>query len=118
MPIILAGEAEAVEREDGIVDHLLFTLSVNAKPADIPNELTVDISALEIGDSIRVGDLTLPSGVTTDVDPEEAVVIASITQRRHRGRSRPRARKAKRAPRAAKASPRAPATASPAASEG
>ena len=80
VPIILTGEAEAVEREDGMVDHLLFTLSVNAKPADIPNELTVDISALEIGDSIRVSDLALPSGVTTDVDPEEAVAIASITR--------------------------------------
>ena len=80
VPIILTGEAEAVEREDGMVDHLLFTLSVNAKPADIPNELTVDISALEIGDSIRVGDVALPSGVTTDVDPEEAVAIASITR--------------------------------------
>jgi large subunit ribosomal protein L25 len=80
VPIILTGEAESVEREDGMVDHLLFTLSVNAKPADIPNELTVDISALEIGDSIRVSDLALPSGVTTDVDPEEAVAIASITR--------------------------------------
>ena len=80
VPIILTGEAEAVEREDGMVDHVLFTLSVNAKPADIPNEIIVDISALEIGDSIRVSDLALPSGVTTDVDPEEAVAVGSVTR--------------------------------------
>ena len=38
------------------------------------------ISGLTIGDAIRVGDLQLPSGVTTDVDPEEAVVIGQGPQ--------------------------------------
>jgi large subunit ribosomal protein L25 len=79
VPVVLEGEAEAVEREDGTIDHLLFTLTVNAKPADIPNDITVDISNMVLHDTIRVGDLTLPSGVTTDVDPEEAVVTAQIS---------------------------------------
>lgn len=80
VPIILTGEAELVNREGGMVDHSLFTLTVTAKPADIPNEITVDISGLEIGGSIRVSDLALPNGVTTDVDPEEAVAVAQITR--------------------------------------
>jgi large subunit ribosomal protein L25 len=79
VPIVLEGEAEEVHRNDGTVDHVLFHLTVHAKPGDIPNELTVDISALSIGDSIRVGDLKLPAGVSTDVDPEEAVVLAQIS---------------------------------------
>lgn len=79
VPVVLEGEAEEVEKQDGTVDHLLFTLTVNAKPADIPNEITVDISSMVLNDVIRVGDLSLPSGVTTDVDPEEAVVIAAIS---------------------------------------
>lgn len=76
--VVITGEAEKVERQDGTVDHLLFSLTVNAKPADIPNEITVDISDLDIGDAIRVGEITLPAGVTTDVDPEETVVHAHI----------------------------------------
>ena len=76
VPVVLTGEAEDVERNDGTVDHLLFALTVNAKPADIPNEIVVDISGLGFDAPIRVGDLTLPAGVTTDVDPEEAVVVA------------------------------------------
>jgi large subunit ribosomal protein L25 len=80
VPVLLTGEALAVERENGMVDHLLFTLSVSAKPADIPNELTVDISHLEVGDAIHVSDLALPSGVTTEVDPEETVAIATVTR--------------------------------------
>ncbi len=76
VPVVITGEAENVERNDGTVDHLLFSLTVNAKPADIPNEITVDISGLDFDAPIRVGDLTLPAGVSTDVDPEEAVVVA------------------------------------------
>ena len=74
VPIVIEGEADEVNREGGAVDHVLFALQVSAKPADIPNEIVVDISGLSMGDTIRVADLPLPSGVSTDVDPEEAVV--------------------------------------------
>jgi len=80
VPVHLIGEAEAVERADGIVEHTLFTLLVHAKPADIPNAIEVDISGLGIGDAIRVGDLKLPAGVTTDLDPEESVVAGASTR--------------------------------------
>jgi large subunit ribosomal protein L25 len=83
VPIVLEGEAKAVLSEGGTVDHLLYALSINAKPADIPNELTVDISDLEINGSIHVSDIKLPKGVSTDVDPEESVVTgtqAAITE--------------------------------------
>ncbi|MBX3312966.1 MAG: 50S ribosomal protein L25 [Actinobacteria bacterium] len=78
VPIVLEGEAKQVTDEGGTVDQVLFALSVNAKPADIPNELTVDISGLTLADPIRVSDLTLPAGVTTDVDPEEAIASGQI----------------------------------------
>ena len=63
-----------------MVDQNLFTLSVNAPPDRIPTELEVDISDLTVGDSIRVGDLALPVGVSTDMDPEEAVAVGTITR--------------------------------------
>ena len=76
VPVNMIGEAEAVDLEDGTVDHLLFHLTINAKPADIPNEIVVDISDLKIGDAIRVEDLVMPAGVTTDVDGDEVVITA------------------------------------------
>ena len=76
VPIVLDGEAKAVASAGGTVDQLLYALSINAKPADIPNEITVDVTDLEIGASILVGDLKLPAGVSTDVDAEESVVAA------------------------------------------
>ena len=74
VPIHLVGEAEAVNRADGLVEQQLFSLVVQATPGNIPNAIEVDISGLSIGEAIRVGDLTLPPGATTDVDPEDTVV--------------------------------------------
>lgn len=80
VPIHLVGEAEKVERADGLVEHTMFSLMVHAKPADIPAAIEVDISELGIGDAIRVSDLKLPAGVTTDTDPDESVVAGASTR--------------------------------------
>lgn len=80
VPIALTGEAVEVERGDGLVEQQLFSLTVHATPGRIPNAVEVDVSGLELGGTIRVGDLTLPDGVTTDVDPEAAVVLAALPQ--------------------------------------
>jgi large subunit ribosomal protein L25 len=74
--IALIGDALAVHRADGHVEQQLFAVTVKAKPADIPTGFDVDISELEIGDAIRVGDLKIPAGVTIDLDPEDVVVAA------------------------------------------
>src|SRR4051812_1256114 len=80
VPIVLVGEAEEVTRNDGVVDQVMFTLTIKAKPGSIPNELDADISALTIGGAIRVSDLSLPEGVETDVDPEEPIVTGQAAQ--------------------------------------
>jgi len=75
VPINLVGEATAVNQEGGIVEQQLFTLTIKAKPLEIPASLEADISGLIIGEAVRVADLKLPSGVETEVDPEDAVVV-------------------------------------------
>jgi large subunit ribosomal protein L25 len=81
VPIVLTGESETVEKTDGAtVEQQLHTLTIKSKPGSIPNEISVDISGLEVGSTIRVSDLTLPAGVETDVDPEETVVSVMIVQ--------------------------------------
>jgi large subunit ribosomal protein L25 len=80
VPILLIGEARAVEQEKGVIEQPLTALTVNAIPGRIPDSLEVDISSLTVGEGIRVSDLDLPSGVTTDVSPDEIVVIASLSR--------------------------------------
>jgi large subunit ribosomal protein L25 len=79
VPIILVGEAKEVERNRGVLEHTLQSLTIHARPGDIPNAIEVDITDLVIGDAVRVGDLNLPAGVTTDNDPEDPVVMAEAS---------------------------------------
>ena len=80
VPFVLVGEAREVTNNDGVVEQAMFSLTINATPSAIPAHLEIDISGLTIGDAIRVGDLQLPSGVSTDVDGEEAIVVAQGAQ--------------------------------------
>jgi large subunit ribosomal protein L25 len=80
VPVHLLGEAEKVQRADGLVEQQVFSLTVQATPANIPAAIEVDISGLDIGDVIRVGDLPLPSGVATELDPEEPVVAGQASR--------------------------------------
>jgi large subunit ribosomal protein L25 len=72
VPLHLTGDAEGVGM-GGILEQALFTLTIEALPRDIPNAIEGDITALNIGDQLRVGELTLPAGVVTHVDVEELV---------------------------------------------
>jgi large subunit ribosomal protein L25 len=80
VPIVLVGEATLVHRDDGHVDHQLFNIAVHAVPGRIPNVVEVDISQLTIGQTIRVAELGLPSGVSSEMDPEAPVVVGQAPQ--------------------------------------
>ena len=80
VPVIMVGDALEVTQANGMVDQNLFSLTVDAPPMSIPNELEVDISNLTVGDSVRVEDIGLPEGVTTETDPEETVAVGMITR--------------------------------------
>ena len=73
IPVHLLGEAEGV-RDGGLLEQLMFHLTVEAMPGNIPVALELDVSALNIGDQLRLADLPLPEGVTTEVDAETVVV--------------------------------------------
>ena len=80
VPITLVGEATRVHQDDGVVDQQLFNLTIQATPGRIPNAIEVDVTELAIGETIRVGDLSLPPGVGTEVDPETPVVVGQPPQ--------------------------------------
>ncbi len=80
IPLVMVGEAREVSAADGMVDQNMFSLTVNAPPDRIPTEIEVDISSLTVGDSVRVRDLNLPEGVTTEGDPEEPIAVGMITR--------------------------------------
>lgn len=76
VPINFVGTA-AGEVTGGVVMHALHELHVEVRPKDLPEHIDVDVSALEVGDSLSVADLVAPKGVTLLDDPE--TVVASVT---------------------------------------
>lgn len=80
VPLVAEGEATDLENDGGMIETLINTLAINAKPGSIPDQLTYDISSLAIGDTVTVADLTLPSGVSTDVEPDEVIASAQVSR--------------------------------------
>src|SRR5256885_2506184 len=71
------GEAPGV-KQGGVVDHHLRELHVECLPQDVPEHVEVDISGLDLGDTVHVSDLVAPKGVTILNSPDETV-LAVIT---------------------------------------
>lgn len=66
------GDAEGV-KSGGVLLHELREVTLEALPADLPEFLEVDVTALELGSSIHVSDIILPKGVSIIDDPEQTV---------------------------------------------
>lgn len=73
VPLHIVGRAAGVEL-GGILDHQLREIELECLPLAIPKELEVDVSNLELGDSLHVRDIPLPEGVTLKSDPNLSVV--------------------------------------------
>jgi len=79
-PLAAVGESPG-GKEGGIVQMLLHELEIECLPADIPDEIPVDVSGLGLGDSLAVRDLKVPAGVTVRTDPSLVVVTVLAPQK-------------------------------------
>ena len=79
IPVRLTGTPVGVLDEGGVLDQVLYELHVECLPGNIPDAAEVDISGLHVGESVRVGDVSMPN-VTILMDGDLA--IASVLQPR------------------------------------
>jgi large subunit ribosomal protein L25 len=70
VPLEPVGVANGVKNFGGLLEQSLRTLEVECLPRDLPDKITVDVSALNIGDSIHVRDIQLPPGVAAKTQPD------------------------------------------------
>ncbi len=80
VPIVLEGEARNVTMYDGMIDQSMYTMTVSVRPADAPEQIVVDVTDLELGETIKVSDISLPAGTESAMDPDETIAIALITR--------------------------------------
>jgi large subunit ribosomal protein L25 len=78
--ISLVGEA-AGAKEGGVLSQVTMEVHVEALPLEVPQQFELDVSELHIGESVRIGDLSIPEGVTVLDDAETVVATVTVPTR-------------------------------------
>ncbi|MFD2628056.1 50S ribosomal protein L25/general stress protein Ctc [Oceanobacillus kapialis] len=76
VPVRIDGEAKGA-KDGGVLQQPLYVLQVRAKPNNIPEEIVVDVSALQIGEGLTVGDL--PSASNYEILDEQETTVVTVT---------------------------------------
>lgn len=77
IPIVLLGTPTGVKNKGGVLDHQLRELEVFCLPGNIPEKVELDVSGLDIGDSIHVSDIQLDDvEILTELDRAVVAVLA------------------------------------------
>ena len=80
VPLHVVGESPGAE-EGGVLQQVAYEVQVESLPGDIPQELTIDVSNLGMGENLHLADVMLPEGATMISDPEEiAVTVTTPTE--------------------------------------
>jgi large subunit ribosomal protein L25 len=82
VPVETVGEAVGVKTGGGVLEHVLFKLKVRALPKDLPEFIQVDVSKLEIGQAVHIGDIQPPprTEILGDKHISVIAVAAPITE--------------------------------------
>jgi len=63
VPVETVGEAAGVKTGGGVLEHVLFKLKVRGLPKDLPEQIVIDVTSLELGRAIHIGEVQAPPGV-------------------------------------------------------
>ena len=73
VPVMLVGQSEGI-KAGGVLNQTLTEIEISCLPGDIPQNIDVDITNLNIGDSIRLENLSLPNNLTIIGDTDLLIV--------------------------------------------
>lgn len=77
VPFHLHGSAVGVRNQGGVLQQPFHDLHVRTIPSRIPEEITFDVSELEVGDQVLASQIELPEGVTLTLDPDTVLAVVS-----------------------------------------
>ena len=78
VPVETTGEAAGVKNSGGVLEHVLFKLKVRALPKDLPEQVMIDVTALELNKTIHIGEIKAPEGVEILGDKNIPVVSVAV----------------------------------------
>jgi large subunit ribosomal protein L25 len=77
VPVETIGEAAGVKTGGGVLEHVLFKITIRSLPKDLPEVITVDVSHLNIGQAIHLGEIQAPPGVEIIGDKKVSVIAVA-----------------------------------------
>jgi large subunit ribosomal protein L25 len=80
VPLHLVGEPVGVKNGGGLLEHNIHSLEIRCLPNDLPDTITADVTHLEVGASLHIGELALPAGVKATHSAD--VVVAHLAKPR------------------------------------
>ena len=78
VPVETVGEAAGVKNSGGVLEHVLFKLKLRALPKDLPEQLIIDVTQLELGRAIHLGEVKVAPGVEVLGDKNIPVVAVAL----------------------------------------
>jgi large subunit ribosomal protein L25 len=66
-------------KASGVLEHVTREITVEALPTDIPDRIVVDVSAMEINDTLQLSAVSAPNGVTFVADEPEEITIVTLS---------------------------------------
>src|SRR6516225_4058410 len=78
VPVETVGEAAGVKNSGGVLEHVLFKLRVRSLPKDLPEQIIIDVSHLELGKAVHLGEVKAPPGVEILGDKNIPVVAVAV----------------------------------------
>jgi len=81
VPVVLKGEAKGVKQQGGIVDFVNREIDIEVLPADIPENITVDVSELMLHEGIRVRDLKIEGAKWTPISEADMMIVHVVPLR-------------------------------------
>ena len=76
VPVILTGAAPGVQ-QGGVLEFSLRHITLHCLPAQMPNEVSIDVSEMQIGDSFHVSDLSFAAEIEMLDDSQRIIVTIS-----------------------------------------
>lgn len=79
-PLVVVGTPVGVLEENGVLGHPVQSVNIECLPADIPENITIDVTNLHVGQSIHVKDVSVPK-ITIKDSPDEVLAVVTHAQR-------------------------------------
>ncbi len=80
LPLRITGTARGVKMDGGMLDQTIREIEVECLPSELPEDISIDVTDLGIGDVLTAGDIPIPSGVTI-LTPADRVVVHVLPPR-------------------------------------